>query len=44
METNDGSGSTVVEVRALGKRYGTEGRKHDASVTQALDRLSLIHI
>lgn len=40
METNDGSGSTVVEVRALGKRYGTEGRKHDASVTQALDRVS----
>lgn len=40
METNDGSGSMVVEVRALGKRYGTEGRKHDASVTQALDRVS----
>ena len=31
---------TVVEVRALGKRYGIEGRKRDASVTQALDRVS----
>lgn len=40
METYDGSGSTVVEVRALGKRYGVGGRKHDASVTQALDRVS----
>ena len=40
METKDASGSTVVEVRALSKRYGDGGRKHDASVTQALDRVS----
>ena len=40
METKDASGSTVVEVRALSKRYGAGGRKHDASVTQALDRVS----
>ena len=40
METNGGSASTVVEVRALSKRYGTGGRKRDASVTQALDRVS----
>ena len=40
METKDASGSTVVEVRALSKRYGAGGRKHDSCVTQALDRVS----
>lgn len=40
MDTRDVGASTVVEVRALSKRYGAEGRKHDGSVTQALDRVS----
>ena len=40
METKDASGSTVVEVRALSKRYGAGGRKRDSCVTQALDRVS----
>ena len=40
MNARDRNGSTVVEVRAVSKRYGIEGRKHDASVTQALDRVS----
>lgn len=40
MDARDRNGSTVVEVRAVSKRYGIEGRKHDASVTQALDRVS----
>lgn len=34
--------STVVEVRAISKRYGIGGKKQaDANVTQALDRVSL---
>lgn len=34
-------GASVVEVRTLSKRYGVEGsRRTDASVTQALDRVS----
>lgn len=40
MDARDVGASTVVEVRALSKRYGAEGRKHDGSVTQALDRVS----
>ena len=40
MDTRDVGASTVVEVRALSKRYGAEGRKRDGSVTQALDRVS----
>lgn len=40
MEPRNRAGSTMVEVRAVSKRYGIEGRKHDASVTQALDRVS----
>lgn len=34
------SAGTVVEVRDIGKRYGTEGRRADANVTQALDHVS----
>ncbi len=41
MEHATHGASTVVEVRNLSKRYGTEGRKRaEASVTQALDRVS----
>ena len=40
MDARDVGASTVVEVRALSKRYGAEGRRHDGSVTQALDRVS----
>ena len=33
--------TTVVEVRSISKRYGTEARKRaEANVTQALDRVS----
>lgn len=39
METGRGA-STVVEVRGVSKRYGIVGKKHDGSVTQALDRVS----
>ena len=40
MVAREGGASTVVGGRALSKRDGAEGRKHDGSVTQALDRVS----